>query len=241
MDKIHALLVAVIITVGFASVYSFYLEGDREAVRIVRVIDGDTVVLEDGRTVRLLNINAPEKKTFASQEATDFLERYLNKTVELEATDIEKYGRTLGRLYGPEYMNLGLVENGLASIFLVTDSERKTFYQAQQKAVQSGQGMWNHSDYFGCIDSDIDKQEEYVFFRVECNSTLVGWTIKDESTKTYTIRRAIREDFILHSGEGTDSEHERYWDAGNVWNNDRDSLFIRDKSGRLVYYESYGY
>ena len=43
---------------------------------ISRVIDGDTVELEDGRTIRLLNINTPEKGRPFSDEATDFLKEY---------------------------------------------------------------------------------------------------------------------------------------------------------------------
>ena len=36
--------------------------GDVEEVKVNRVVDGDTIVLEDGRTVRFLNIDTPETK-----------------------------------------------------------------------------------------------------------------------------------------------------------------------------------
>lgn len=241
MKKRYALLFSFFITLCIAGSYYFYNNDNREIVQIIRVIDGDTVVLADGRTVRFLNINAPEKKTFSSQEATDFIEQYTGKDVELEVTGTEKYGRFLGRIYTPNYLNLNLVEYGLASIFLVNEKETQSFYTAQKKAAALGVGMWEHSEHFGCLEPKIHEKEEFVSFTVHCQSNLVGWTIKDESTKTYTIEQGIDNDFILFSEAGQDSKTELFWDKGNVWNDDRDSLFVRDQNGRLVYYESYGY
>ncbi|MEK6899335.1 MAG: thermonuclease family protein [Nanoarchaeota archaeon] len=240
MEKLGAIFICLVLTSSFYLVYQF-AEKDKEQVMIVRVIDGDTFVLEDGRTIRLLNINSPEKKTFAAQEATDFLEELVGKDIEIEVTGMEKYGRFLARAYVPEYLNLEIVNRGFASIFLVDDSETRKFYKTQEKAILEGVGMWKHSQYFGCLDAEINKKDEFVDFEVNCKNNLLKWSVKDESTKTYTIKRSISEDFMLYSYEGEDSEAKRFWNEGNVWNNDRDSIFVRDEKGELVFYESYGY
>ena len=44
---------------------------------VQRVIDGDTLVLEDQRKVRLKGINTPEKSTIYFEEAKNFLKNYL--------------------------------------------------------------------------------------------------------------------------------------------------------------------
>lgn len=240
MQKLQAIFICLVLTIAFYLFYQF-AENDRERVIIARVIDGDTFVLEDGRTIRLLNINSPEKNTFAAEEASDYLEELVGEDIEIQVTGMEKYGRFLARTYVPEYLNLEIVRLGHASIFLVDNSETKRFYRAQQEAILGGVGMWKHSQYFGCIDAEIEEKDEFVDFEVDCESNLLRWSVKDESTKTYTIKRAISQDFVLYSYEGQDTEDKRFWAVGNVWNNDRDSIFVRDEKGELVFYESYGY
>lgn len=69
---------------------------------IVRVIDGDTVELDDGRTVRLLGVDAPEAGTICGEDATAFLSgfAYRSVTVTGDPTQdtVDRYGRTLAYL-----------------------------------------------------------------------------------------------------------------------------------------------
>ena len=68
----------------------------KEKAFVVRVVDGDTVILENNETVRLSGINTPETGECYYQEAKDRLnELVVNKTVFLESdrTDRGKYGR----------------------------------------------------------------------------------------------------------------------------------------------------
>lgn len=70
----------------------------RPAESVARVIDGDTIVMNDGHHVRLLGIDAPERGKDGSQEPTVVIETLLkNKKVWLEGdrVAIDKYGRTL--------------------------------------------------------------------------------------------------------------------------------------------------
>jgi endonuclease YncB( thermonuclease family) len=245
MEKKHALFIALAITGIIAGNWLFFQEFsefDREHVIIQRVIDGDTVELQDGRTVRLLNINTEEKGRAWSSEASEYLSRYLNKSVEIEVSGVGKYGRILGRLYsGEEYLNLEIVRLGLAHVYLVEESEEKEFKKVEEKAREEEIGIWEKSEYDGCLDVEINKKDEYLVIEDICGLDFNGWSVKDESTKMYKFKDNKRINYKLFSEKGDDVGNELYWGQGKVWNDDRDSIFIRDSSGFLVYYDSYGY
>lgn len=224
--------------------YFFFFSSEdkiRESVIIGRAIDGDTVVLRDGRTVRLININTPEKKEPGYEAAHEFLASFENMSVFLENRGSEKYGRTLGALYTPDSsINLEIVRRGLAHTFLVDDEESDLYARAQEEAYRDERGIWKRSPYYGCVQAEINKKEEYVVITSECASTLKGWAIKDETTHSY-ILGSVSPSFTLYSGEGSETTTALYWKRGHVWNDDRDTLFIRDTDGLLVLYEPYGY
>ena len=67
-----------------------------------RVVDGDTVELNNSEKVRFICVNTPEKNEDGYLEATNFLrETLLNKTVLLvkDTSDKDKYGRLLRYVY----------------------------------------------------------------------------------------------------------------------------------------------
>ncbi|MDO8560460.1 MAG: thermonuclease family protein [bacterium] len=88
--------------------------------RVARVIDGDTIELEDGRRVRYLGIDAPEtsrKDCFANESKTANERLVLGKTVRLERdrTDTDRFGRLLRYVYINDTMvNETLVADGFA-------------------------------------------------------------------------------------------------------------------------------
>lgn len=248
MEKKYAFILAILITLLIGGNWLFFnadkIFSEREVVVISRVIDGDTVELEDGRTIRLENINAEEKGRPFSQEAFEFLNKFENKTVEMDSDGVGKYGRVIGRIYSTsgEYLNLKIVELGFAHSYIVADEELKEFKEAEKKAQENQAGIWKNSENYGCLNAVINKKDEYVFFENNCGN-LNEWTIKDESTKNYKFGEIDYEEFILYSGGGVNEGSEIYWDrsGGNVWNNDKDSIFVRDSDGLLVFYDSYGY
>jgi micrococcal nuclease len=70
-----------------------------------------------------------------------------------------------------------------------------------------------------------------------------GWTVKDSATKIYEFKHYILksgEKIFLFSGSGADSGGRFYWNNSQpVWNNDHDTLYLRDSAGLLV--EIYNY
>jgi len=81
---------------------------------------------------------------------------------------------------------------------------------------------------------------EYVIIKNESpgNINIGGWTIKDSATKIYEFKYYIlgsNKEIFLFSGYGTDTENSFYWNNSTpVWNNDHDTLYLRDNSGLLV-------
>ena len=93
--------------------------------KVIKVYDGDTVKIEDGRKVRLLGINAPElhHPDLPVQKYGEKAKRYLEKRVlKKECTfeynieeETDKYGRLLAYIYvDGELVNAELVKKGYA-------------------------------------------------------------------------------------------------------------------------------
>jgi len=249
MKKSLALIFALLITGFIAS--NFYIfsnvvktESLKEKVTITRVIDGDTLELEDGRKVRLVNINSPEKGTFGSELSFIFLKSFENRTVDIEAIGTDKYRRTLARIYNQSiYINLEIVSLGLASKFLVQESELGLFSAAEEEAIKTSLGIWKKSPSYGCFKSKIDKNNEIITLTNNCNSIDVNaWLLKDESRKNYKFGSISLGMVIIHSSEGTDNSTDLFWNSKtNIWNSDRDTLYLFDSGGNIVHHESYGY
>lgn len=96
--------------------------GNEDAVEttfsVTEIIDGDTIVIEGGNRVRLLEIDAADEGSPCYNEATKRLEELiLKKEVKLvkETTDKDQYDRLLRYVFlNEENINLELVKEGLA-------------------------------------------------------------------------------------------------------------------------------
>ena len=241
MKRGPALLIAFLITFLIAGNYWFFADKGvaRESVEISRVLDGDTVELADGRKIRFLNINTPEKGLPYSQLGSEFLKQF-NK-VDLEVQGLDRYGRTLGRIYAEEvYVNLEIVRLGMAHTYLVVEGEERIFNKAENEARKNERGIWERSPRNGCVSATINKYDEYVTISDLCGVDFTDWIVKDESTKSYRIAEDKGERFTIYSEKGTDTSEKLFWGRDKIWNDDHDEIFIRDASGLLVYYDSYG-
>jgi micrococcal nuclease len=147
-DRYHADAKTVAIKPG----YGFY--------RVKTVYDGDTVVLEDGRKIRLLGINTPEvqhKDKIAEaggEDAKAWLIKKLQHTkvrLEFDSEKTDKYGRALAYLFTKkkEHINLSLVKEGLAttSIYPPNLLYVNELLAAENKAEQDQLGIWQQPGY----------------------------------------------------------------------------------------------
>jgi micrococcal nuclease len=129
--------------------------GASEQARVRHVIDGDTVVLENGEHVRLIGINAPEYTPWKNRiepygyESTVYLKRLLEgKTVRIEA-DVEKkdrYRRTLAYLWltDGQMVNRLLVREGMARAryYRPNGAHRAELEADEREASSAGRGLW---------------------------------------------------------------------------------------------------
>ena len=114
--------------------------------KCVNVIDGDTIkVMHLGtiERIRLYGIDCPEKKQAFFGAAKQFTaDLVLEKTVEVEATGIGRYGRTIAWVYaGGKCLNRGLLKAGLARHFK-RYSKDPDLAQLEILAKQKKIGIW---------------------------------------------------------------------------------------------------
>ncbi|MFN4071339.1 MAG: thermonuclease family protein [Thermus caldifontis] len=139
-------------------------------VRVVKVVDGDTLDLEGIGRVRLIGIDAPESRMNhrasgpeelrLGKMATDYLRRLLGGRpvwVELDVRERDRYRRVLAYLYvedprgdwvygGRRFLqvNLEMVRAGWADPYTVPPNVRYAhlYLEAAREARAKGRGMW---------------------------------------------------------------------------------------------------
>ncbi len=228
----------------------------REVVTVGKVVDGDTIELTDGRRIRYIGINTPERDQPYYGEAKE-INRLLveNRMVELEydVEPFDKYGRTLAYIWVNGSMaNLEIVRRGYANSFTVPPNVRyeAQFREAQREAREAELGLWAGSPValkIIRIQADApgdDRQNpngEWIEIANQGNESvqMQGYTLKDEANHIYTFADFVvapGRSFRLYSGAGPNNEDELYWglNGESVWNNGGDVAFLRDGEGALV-------
>lgn len=117
---------------------------------VTKVIDGDTIIVSGGDTVRLLGIDTDEKGQPCYTAAKERLYALLiNQKVvlEKETEDTDLYGRLLRYVFlDSNNMNVQMIEEGLAVARLYAENERyaSEIRLAEQTAIQQKIGCkWN--------------------------------------------------------------------------------------------------
>ena len=98
-----------------------------QTLRCTRVIDGDTIILNNGERVRLIGVDTPETKhprkpvEYYGKEASAFTKKMIEgKEVRLEYDwqRKDKYGRTLAYVYlkNGTFLNAEIVKQGYGHI-----------------------------------------------------------------------------------------------------------------------------
>ena len=119
-----------------------------DTVMVVKVIDGDTIVIEGGYHVRYIGVDSPETDELYYSEAKQMnADLIAGKKVRLESdiTDKDKYGRLLRYVYvGDTFINAEMVRQGCAwSIAYPPDVKYQVYLEAMEKeARQLKRGVW---------------------------------------------------------------------------------------------------
>lgn len=123
-------------------------------VKVINVVDGDTIKIETGETVRYIGIDTPESvdsrkpvQCYAKEASAKNEELVLGKTVELEKdiSDKDRYGRLLRYIWiGDSLINEVLVREGYAFSYSYPPDIKyqANFLEAQRKAREESKGLW---------------------------------------------------------------------------------------------------
>ena len=115
---------------------------------VVRVIDGDTIELQDGSRVRYLGIDTPETgEPYYSEATAKNRELVEGKVVELQSglRDKDEYGRLLRYVFiDGTFVNAELVAQGYARAYIFNQDERfsQVLVQLEQYAKMKNRGPW---------------------------------------------------------------------------------------------------
>jgi len=197
---------------------------------VERVIDGDTIALNNGPKVRLKGINTPEQKMPLNTEAKNFLQNLIiNKSILLDRHGTDRYSRVLGYiLLDGVNINRELLSRGMGNLYYYDkDDYYKSMQDAELSARENELGIWAPSENHECLTIDeftwfdeTDSDSEKLILKNRCESLNI--IIKDDATHIY--EREIKDQITLNTKD--------------IWNDDGDSLYIWDDTG-LILFERY--
>lgn len=119
---------------------------------VVRVVDGDSFDLADGRRIRLLSLDAPEKNRCMADEARTFLETLIKgKHISLSEFVTDDFGRTLALVYeGNNPINARMIGSGMARFTHVQNSSYGQMTQAHEQARREQRGIYSST----CLNTE---------------------------------------------------------------------------------------
>lgn len=166
---------AVMLTPSFAferdaQVRTLFTDGKQ--VRIVGIVDGDTVIDDAGQQYRLTGIQAPKlplgRKNFApwplAEQAKDALHTLVQgKRVQLAygGARMDRHGRTLAHLFLSDgtWVQGEMLRQGLARVYTFADNRTAAaeMLMLETGARNANQGIWAHGFYRVRSVADVEK------------------------------------------------------------------------------------
>ena len=168
---------------GYSSAASCLPENYHDSRKVIHVIDGDTVILEDNRHIRLIGINTPEidhennRAEAGALEARDYLARILgNHTKVYLYYDMERYDRykrTLAHIFLPDGRNIQqlILERGLATPLTIPPNLAfvDCYQQASHAAMENNKGLWAYPEYAVIETNNINPTQINGYINVSGN------------------------------------------------------------------------
>lgn len=113
-------------------------------VKVIGVIDGDTLVLEGKSRVRLRHVDAPEKNLCGYEESQEELKRLaVGKTVRIDEQIPDQYGRGMALVYVDDTLiNKELIKTGWVRYHSDNSSKRDEIKNAADTAKKEHLGIF---------------------------------------------------------------------------------------------------
>ncbi len=182
MARLFALAICIFIT-GCAPPSPLPDMQPGEQGRVVKIIDGDALVLESGQSVRLVSVLAPvlyprdrPPERYAGESARALEDLALGRRVQLFYPGLtrDRYDRALAHVVtidgaGPQvWLNREMVSRGAARVRLYssTSARGQDLLAAEENARTAERGLWALADY-QTLDAETWQDTRLGFRRVE--------------------------------------------------------------------------
>jgi endonuclease YncB( thermonuclease family) len=232
-----------------------------EGVKVLQVVDGDTIVLENGEKVRYLGIDTPETGQPLSLEATQANNRLVGGKIvslELGKPERDKDNRLLAYVFVDNVLiNAELVRLGYSPIKGPVDQKyKKLFFDYQEEAFRRGSGLWSERAKNPAIkiflvnadargDDRNNLNDEYIILTNDGLDPvdLTGWIMSDAVNHTYHFPSFVLSPngtVTIRTGIGKNTKDQLYWGSRSpIWNNNGDTIFLMDAEGNIVLAHTY--
>lgn len=142
-----------------------------EIVEVTHIIDGDTVILKDGRHIRLIGINTPEigrngkasepGAVAAREHLLSLLQGHRQILMEIDRQQFDRYKRTLAHLFLPDGENIqaNLLAEGLATPLTIPPNLNylDCYLHHSNEAIASQRGLWGLQQYKPLASTSLAK------------------------------------------------------------------------------------
>ena len=193
----------------------FHFIQDFSFYKVQKVYDGDTVLLSDGRKIRLLGINTPEIEHSKQAEqaggevAREWLTQQLLGTkirLEFDQEKRDKYKRHLAHVFTKQgvHINRELVRLGFAStnVFPPNLKYVAELLVAEKIAEEKQLGIWQYPEYTPKMTSELNNKNRWGWQRI------VGYVMQiNNTTKSRYLKLTDNFDVRIKK------EHLQYFDA----------------------------
>ena len=140
--------------------------------QVLRVIDGDTILISTGENVRYTGIDTPETVDprkpveYFGKEAAEYNRKLVEKKkvrLELDVQERDKYGRLLAYVYLEDatFVNTELVKHGYARVATYPPNVKyqDLFLTLEREARENNRGLWNEGQHSPPDESEATPEE----------------------------------------------------------------------------------
>lgn len=136
----------------------YFLYQNLERSRVLFVVDGDSFQLADGRRIRLLAIDSPERGRCGFDEARTHMQELVDKkVVKLTDSITDDYGRILANVWvGETLVNKSMVDGGFARFIYVNSPQYESLKQSNQLAKSQKLGIYSSTCLSAVSETNCD-------------------------------------------------------------------------------------